>query len=232
MPTVVPVPTLKRESDLWAAGTRYVAGIDEAGRGALAGPVVAAAVVLSPDATFTGVWTEVRDSKLLNPQQREALDPEIRQHAAAYSIGAATAAEIDQVGIVPATRRAMVRAIHGLAIEPAHLLIDWVELPELNILQTCWARAESECVSVAAASILAKVARDRMLVELDARFPDFGFARHKGYFTEEHRTLLARHGPCPEHRRSFAPVAQWRTLFEVTVDHSPQGTDADGDGPA
>lgn len=208
-------PDLTREKALWAVGCHHVAGIDEAGRGALAGPVVAAAVVLPQYASVAGVWTQVRDSKLLSPKRRESLEADIRSQAAAWAVGRASAAEVDRSGVAAATRVAMTRAIHALDVEPSHLLIDWVRLPDVGIAQTSWAKADRHSVSVAAASILAKVHRDRLLMDIDPEYPAYGFYRHKGYGTARHLAALSEHGPCPEHRLSFAPVAQCRSLFDL-----------------
>jgi ribonuclease HII len=220
------VPDLTREQALWSAGSRWVAGLDEAGRGALAGPVVAGVVVLPPHSSCAGAWRQVRDSKLLSPAERERLEILIRTEAAACAIGAVSADEVDRCGIAAATRMAMACALDALPMRADHLLIDWVHLPEVDIPQTSWAKADMVSVSVAAASILAKVGRDRLLVEMDAAYPAYGFARHKGYGTEQHRVALAEHGPCAMHRMSFAPVAQCRSLFDLE-DASP---DADALG--
>jgi ribonuclease HII len=209
-------PNLEYEQALWAAGIRLVAGVDEAGRGALAGPLVAAAVVLPPDTGGSGIWSQVRDSKLLTPTRRQELALEIQSRSAAWAVGVVSAADVDECGVSVATRTAMGRAVNGLRSEPAHLLIDWMRLPDLAIAQTSWAKADGCSVSVAAASILAKVHRDRLLVEIDVAYPAFGFERHKGYGTPQHLSALSEHGPCPEHRLSFAPVARWRSLFDLS----------------
>lgn len=208
-----PAPSLEYEARLWEAGHRHVAGLDEAGRGALAGPVVAAAVVLPPQSPLDGIWARVRDSKQLKPAERAALAAEIRRAAQAWAVAAVPAAEIDQMGIGPATRLAMYRALATLAVPPDYLLIDWVKLRQVNIPQESLPRADERIVTVAAASILAKVHRDELLVELDRQFPHYGFAAHKGYGTRSHREALARHGPCPVHRFSFAPLARPATFF-------------------
>ena len=213
------IPNLIREQALWTAGMRWVAGLDEAGRGALAGPVVAGVVVLPPHSTFAGVWTQVRDSKLLTAAERARLEILIRAESAACAVGAVSADKVDRYGIAEATRMAMARALDALPMRAEHLLIDWVQLPAVDIPQTAWAKADMVSVSVAAASILAKAGRDRILVEMDAVYPAYGFARHKGYGTEQHRAALAEHGPCAVHRLSFAPVAQCRSLFDT--EHVP-----------
>jgi ribonuclease HII len=128
----------------------------------------------------------------------------------------ASAAEVDQYGVAAATRMAMGRAVNALSVKPAHLFIDWMRLPDLKTAQTNWAKADEHSVSVAAASILAKVHRDRLLAEIGVSYPVFGFQRHKGYGTPDHLAALSEHGPCPEHRLSFAPVARWRSLFDLS----------------
>lgn len=181
-----------------------VAGVDEAGRGPLAGPVVAAAVIFPPGVTIQGL----RDSKQLTPARREILAPKIRERAAAFALGSAEVAEIDALNILRASLLAMSRAVAALAIAPSEVLVDGNHLPEL----CCEARAviggDRLIPAVSAASILAKVARDSIMAELDRRYPQYGFARHKGYATEAHRQALKTHGPCVVHRRSFAPVRE------------------------
>ncbi len=212
-------PSLAYESARWAEGYRCVAGIDEAGRGALAGPVVAAAVALPPGTVLAAdglPWSQVRDSKQLAPARRETLFDAVQQHALACAIGCVDAATIDSIGIAAATRRAMQEAVVALAPASDALIIDWVKLPSVNLPQQSFIKADQRVVSVAAASILAKVYRDRLLVELGARYPAYGFAQHKGYGTAQHRAAIATHGPCPVHRHTFAPIAQPRTLFAPT----------------
>jgi ribonuclease HII len=207
------IPSLGMEQQLWAAGYRYIAGVDEAGRGALAGPVVAAAVVIGPESAEQSPWHLVRDSKQLAPPQRTRLEASIKAVAVAWGIGCVPAAVIDQIGIAAATRQAMAQAIQSLTPAPDYLLIDWVRLPLVNIPQHCAAKADATMVSVAAASILAKVHRDRLMVALDAEHPAYGFAAHKGYGAAAHLAALTHLGPCPEHRHSFAPIAQAPGLF-------------------
>lgn len=214
-------PDLAHEIELWQAGYRAVAGVDEAGRGALAGPVVAAAVMVPCHAPLAGVWAQVRDSKQLQPAVRERLAEQIQAAAAGWGVGVVGAAVIDQIGIAAATRRAMAQAIASLAPAPDALLIDWVRLPLVNLPQRCLPKADTRIVSVAAASILAKVTRDRLLVAAHARFPAYGFAAHKGYGTRAHLAALAECGPCVEHRRSFAPVAAAPTLFDTRTGDAP-----------
>lgn len=209
------IPDLKTERSLWAQGLRHVAGIDEAGRGALAGPVVAGAVIVDADACDAPVWSAVRDSKQLTPARRAALAPQIEAAALAWAVGVVEAATIDEVGIAPATRLAMSAAVEALAPRPRYLLIDWVRLPLVNIPQQSLAKADQHIASVAAASILAKVHRDRIMVELGERYAAYGFAAHKGYGAAAHLAALAQWGPSPVHRHSFAPIAQPATLFDL-----------------
>ncbi|MBK8900204.1 MAG: ribonuclease HII [Anaerolineaceae bacterium] len=184
-----------------------IAGIDEAGRGALAGPVVAAAVILPLNDSIAAQLLGVNDSKQLTAARREALFDRICQHALAFGIGLEPAAVIDQIGILPANKLAMGTAVAQLTPRPEFLLIDGrIRLPQLNIPQTAVVRGDSQSLSIAAASILAKVTRDRLMVELDRHYPAYGFAQHKGYGTEFHRAAIAQFGPCPEHRHSFAPI--------------------------
>ncbi len=181
-----------------------VAGVDEAGRGPLAGPVVAAAVILRPGVTIEGL----KDSKQLTPARRETLALEIRERAVAFALGSAEVAEIDALNILRASLLAMSRAVAALATAPSEVLVDGNHLPELR----CQARAviggDRRIPAVSAASILAKVARDAIMADLDRRYPQYGFARHKGYATAVHRQALKTHGPCAVHRLSFAPVRE------------------------
>ncbi len=184
-----------------------MAGLDEAGRGAWAGPVVAAAVVFPPDEPrLTRHLAGVRDSKLLTPERREALLETIREHAVAVAVGAVPPAEIDAVGIVPATRRAMALALQALLPPADFLLIDHLTLPDLTLPQHSLPKGDLTVLSIAAASIVAKVSRDRLMVDSDAQYPGYGFARHKGYGTPEHQLALTSHGACAIHRHSFAPL--------------------------
>lgn len=208
-------PDLSQEQRLWEAGYRAVAGVDEAGRGAWAGPVVAAAVILPPAATHAGVWSLVRDSKLLDPATREALAQHIRQAALAWAVASASPREIDRLGIAAATRLAMARAIQALTPTPDYLLVDWVHLDRITLPQERFVQGDRHIVSIAAASILAKVHRDRYMVRLHAAYPRYDFQRHKGYGTAAHQTALDRYGPSPVHRHSFAPIAQRTTLFDL-----------------
>jgi ribonuclease HII len=201
------LPSLAHEQRAWAAGHRYVAGLDEAGRGAWAGPVVAAAVVLpAHDPQILQKLRGVRDSKMLSAPRREALSALIQAHALAWAIGVVPAVEIDVQGIVPATRKAMALALQSLAPAADYLLIDHLRLPDLPLPQHSLPKGDAQVLSIAAASILAKVSRDRMMVNFDGQFPGYAFAQHKGYGTAQHRAALLTRGPCAIHRRSFAPV--------------------------
>lgn len=202
-------PDLKFEQ-LFAAelGVCWIAGVDEAGRGALAGPVFAAAVMLplGKDGEPNSL-SEVQDSKLLSPASRQRLFELICEHAAAYAISSASAGWIDEYGILSATRKAMTEAVSGLSPAAQAVLVDGpLRLIGGNIPQRPVVRGDRQSLSIAAASILAKVSRDRYMVELGERFPQYGFRSHKGYGTAEHLAALGRLGPCPEHRRSFAPL--------------------------
>jgi ribonuclease HII len=179
------------------------AGVDEAGRGPLAGPVVAAAVILDDKKRILGL----ADSKVLTPLQRDKLYDKIREKALCCSVGLATVEEIDTLNIFHATMLAMKRAVEGLRLKPVKVLVDGNRLPQLGILSEAIVDGDAKVRSISAASILAKVTRDRMLVELHDQFPQYGFAAHKGYSTPEHLEALRVHGPCVHHRRHFAPVA-------------------------
>lgn len=201
-------PGIEHERKWWQAGFSLVAGLDEAGRGAWAGPVVAAAVILPMCEEIPEALAEVNDSKLLSPAQRERLFPIIIRHAICYGIGAMPAQEIDRIGIVPATRAAMLAAVKSLCPQPHALLIDSLKLPECDYPQQVIVRGDRLSLSIAAASILAKVTRDRWMQQAEAAFAGYGFAQHKGYGTREHIHALSTLGPCELHRCSYAPVAQ------------------------
>lgn len=184
-----------------------VAGVDEAGRGPLAGPVVAAAVILHPQRPIEGL----DDSKKLSRLRREALAGDIRHRAVAWSVAWADAAEIDALNILAATMLAMRRAILGLAVRPAGVRVDGNRLPDLRmgdrrIAGEAIVGGDAEVPAISAASIIAKTTRDEIMRHMDHLYPQYGFARHKGYGTEVHRARLEEHGPCAQHRRSFAPV--------------------------
>lgn len=192
-----------RGASLSNAMSMLIAGVDEAGRGPLAGPVVAAAVILDAAHPVLGL----ADSKKLSPVRRERLALEIRAGALAWAVGRAEVAEIDAINILQATLLAMQRAVMALAVAPTQVLVDGNRCPPLRYPCSAIVRGDATVPVISAASILAKVARDAELRRLDALYPEYGFARHKGYPTLAHRQALRRYGPCPEHRRSFAPVA-------------------------
>ncbi|MCL5262770.1 MAG: ribonuclease HII [Acidobacteria bacterium] len=192
-----------------AKGAALIAGVDEVGRGALFGPVVAAAVILPPKTRLPGL----RDSKLLKPSAREHLAAHIQSLALAISIAEIDAATIDRVNIYQATRLAMTAAVSRLSPAPDHLLIDAMRIDH-PCPQTSIVYGDALSISIASASVVAKVYRDRLMCQLDAQFPQYGLARHKGYGTAEHRAAILEHGPSPLHRKSFAPVAQ-SNLFET-----------------
>jgi ribonuclease HII len=193
--------TLKFEKKAWEAGARLIAGVDEVGRGSLFGPVVAAAVILDPSYRIRGL----RDSKLLLPDRREILAERIREHAIAWTVAAVDAARIDQINIYHASRLAMLEAVQQLRPVPDHLLIDALRL-DCDLPQRAIIHGDALSASIAAASIIAKVERDRLLREWDPVFPVYGLASNKGYSTPYHIAALREHGPSPLHRQSFAPV--------------------------
>jgi len=191
----------------------WIAGIDEAGRGPLAGPVIAAAVILDPNNPILGL----KDSKLLNVQQREVLFVEICEKALAFAVGRGEVAEIDSINILQASLLAMQRAAQGLRIMPTLALIDGNKAPKLPYETQTIIDGDASEPCISAASILAKVTRDREMILLDQQYPDYGFAKHKGYATPEHRAALKKYGPCDIHRRSFAPVATFYLQHEEAV---------------
>lgn len=207
------------ETDAHARGFQRLAGVDEAGRGPLAGPVVAGAVVFEP-----GVFNpDITDSKLLSPKKRELLAEWIKGRASSWAVGVADSREIDDLNILRASLLAMARAVRGLKVTPDYLMIDGpYSIPSASLVENGgnggdWASAPPQravkggdrlCFSIAAASIIAKVARDRMMVDLDALYPEYGFASHKGYRSRRHAAALIQYGPCPIHRRSFRPVRE------------------------
>ncbi len=196
-----------RETQAIARGLWPLAGVDEVGRGPLAGPVVAAAVILDPQAVPDGL----DDSKNLSAARREELFALIAQSALAIGVASATATEIDAINIRQATLLAMRRAVAALALQPACVLVDGNDPPRLGCPCDCVIGGDAQIASIAAASIVAKVTRDAMMARLCARYPAYGFSAHSGYGTPRHRAALQAHGPCPEHRYSFAPVkGVWR----------------------
>jgi ribonuclease HII len=204
LPAVSCVPDWEWERRSWHEGWRWVAGVDEAGRGPLAGPVVAAAVILPRELELEGL----RDSKILPAPVREELYDRIVAQAVCWAVGWSEPEEIDRVNILQATYLAMARAVEALEIAPCGALIDGRPVRGLPCDHTALVDGDARCVSIAAASVVAKVTRDRLMRGLDERHPGYGFARHKGYTTPEHLRELRRLGPCACHRRSFAPVAE------------------------
>ena len=211
MSTAVPKPRIKivkapltmdLENHLAAVCKGMVCGVDEAGRGPWAGPVTAAAVILNPDDIPEGL----NDSKALTEKRREALMPVIKDKALAWGIGHASVEEIDELNILKATQLAMQRAVAALSITPAGALIDGNYKFDLPCKVDTAVGGDGKSLSIAAASILAKTTRDHLLVELDAQYPQYGFARHKGYGSALHREALANYGPCAVHRKSYAPI--------------------------
>lgn len=195
------------ERGFWDKGMPHVAGVDEVGRGPLAGPVVAVACILPPDFDDTGI----NDSKLLHPHQRLDLFPRISQSAITWSIGVISPEDIDRHNILGATFLAMRQALERLRVQPDAVIVDGKFLiPEVTCPQRAVIDGDHLCVSVGCASILAKEIRDRIMEEFDAEYPGYGFARHKGYATAEHLEMLQKLGPSPIHRRSFAPVRDWQ----------------------
>jgi ribonuclease HII len=199
------IPSFAEEKRLEAQGYRRIAGIDEVGRGALAGPVVAAAVILP--CHIDAPWlNQVKDSKQLSPARRQLLFHHIHEVAIAIGIGMARHEVIDTQGIIKATRLAMKLAIDQLSPPPESLLIDYMLLPEVPLPQKGITGGDSLCFSIACASIIAKVARDQLMIEFDGTYPGYGLAQHKGYGTKKHLACLNRLGPSPIHRQSFRPV--------------------------
>ena len=216
-------PDLVFERELWKSGLKTIAGLDEAGRGALAGPVAVGAVILPNDPSLllghrpaknrradshrpdAGVLSAVRDSKQMTALQRECTAPRIKQFALAWGVGFASSDEIDSEGIVRATRLAALRALQELPVFPDYLLTDFrLELPQLDISQTALVKGDVRCLSIAAASVLAKTARDALMCEMDLQIPGYGLAKHKGYGTLAHRQAVLRLGCSPIHRKSFS----------------------------
>ncbi len=200
---------------LFQQGYCFVAGVDEAGRGCLAGPVVAAAVILPLPLDGEGLarFAGVRDSKQLTPQARDSLYDTIMQHAVAVAVGTGAVELIDSQNILQATKHAMCEAIARLSPPPQALLLDAVRLPTVPLPQRSIIKGDALCLSIAAASIIAKVTRDRLMLALHEQYPLYGFSQHKGYGTEQHLAALKQHGPCPIHRRSFSPVREQFGLF-------------------
>lgn len=195
---------LVEEKKLWKKGYLLLAGIDEAGRGPLAGPVIAGACILPAKFNLPGL----NDSKMLTESKRERLFKQIQNQAIDYAIGSAEPAEIDALNILQATKLAMKRSIEGLKVRPHYLLIDALRLPDIELPQLPLIGGDHLSASIAAASILAKVTRDRLMVQLHSLYPEYTFSKNKGYGTSEHMQVLKRLGPCPLHRKSFTPIKQ------------------------
>jgi len=193
-----------RQATLPWQTTGLIAGVDEAGRGPLAGPVLAAAVILDDLHPISGL----ADSKTLTPSRRERLYDEIRAKALCCAVAQASVAEIEQLNILQATLLAMRRAVVGLRLSPKLVLVDGNRLPVLPMQAEAVVRGDARVAAISAASILAKVTRDRWCEDYDRVFPQYGFSKHKGYGVEQHLTALGQHGVCPEHRKTFAPVAE------------------------
>jgi ribonuclease HII len=202
------LPTLQFEQGLRADGHRLIAGVDEVGRGSWAGPVVAAAVILPECPDLSDILAGVRDSKQVPEPARGPLAELILGTALAVGVGWSSHHVIDRDGLGPANRRALLRAVLALPVEPDALILDHFRLPECDLPQLAMPRGDCCSLSIAAASIVAKVFRDRWMVRCHRRFPHYGFASNKGYGTRAHREALAQHGPCSLHRRSFAPIAE------------------------
>lgn len=199
-----PTPDLTFESALWEGGLLHIAGLDEAGRGALAGPVAVGAVILPNVSTLSLTLGGLRDSKLMTPLERSRLAPLIQASARTWGVGFASAEEIDALGIVPATRLAASRALTALTIFPDYLLTDFrLELPELDLPQSAIVKGDQRSLSIAAASVLAKTSRDDLMRELDVQYPGYGLGKHKGYGTQVHRTAILRLSYSPIHRKTF-----------------------------
>lgn len=206
-PITIPVsPDLAYESALWGAGILRVAGVDEAGRGAWAGPVSAGAVILPPEPGIQEKLAAVRDSKQMTARARIYWADVIKAHALAWGVGFAASSEIDAMGIAPASRLAMTRALSECCVTAEHLLLDAFRLPESSLPQTALIKGDARSLSIAAASVLAKTARDALMERLDEEYPGYGFARHKGYGTESHHSALEALGPCAIHRFCYAPI--------------------------
>ncbi|HLV99602.1 MAG TPA: ribonuclease HII [Ktedonobacterales bacterium] len=212
VPAVRITPTLEEEERLVLQGHTLIAGLDEAGRGCLAGPVVAAAAILPLADDCLRLFAGVRDSKQLSVAQRERLYAVVIERAVGVGVGVVSVASIDRYNILRATRLAMQQALSALPVRPSYLLLDALKLPAVSLPQLALIKGDARCLSIAAASIIAKVTRDRLMQTLDEQYPGYGFAQHKGYGTAEHKLALARLGPSPAHRRTFAPV---RALLET-----------------
>lgn len=203
---IAPGPDFSFESLLWDRGVRFVAGVDEAGRGALAGPVAAGVIVFDIACVDTTKLSGVRDSKKMTARARSAWASRLPGFAISSGVGFASAEEIDRLHIVPATRLAIQRALEALSVVPEHILIDYLVLPEIDLPQTTIVKGDNLSLSIAAAAVLAKTARDQFMIEQHRSYPEYAFHLHKGYGTLAHRQAIIKHGPCPIHRYTFAPL--------------------------
>jgi ribonuclease HII len=204
-------PTFAAERAVWRSGISLIAGVDEVGRGPLAGPVAAGAVILPAGTRIAGRFrwlAHARDSKQLSPSARDELSALIWRHAVAAAVAFVPAESIDHIGIAEASRQAMIGAVGDLSVRPGHLLIDALRLPACSLQQTPIIDGDATSLSIACASIIAKVARDRVMDQHDLIYPGYGFYRNKGYGTADHMRSLRELGPCRQHRRSFAPVRE------------------------
>jgi len=206
-PSLIPqTPDLSFEESFWKAGILSIAGIDEAGRGCLAGPVTAAAVILPRSQDLPDLFSGIQDSKRLSKEAREREQKVIEKNSLDWGVGYASNLEIDQYGIVPATRLAVSRALVELNKQPEHLLVDYIVLPDNSLPQTRLVKGDARSLSIAAASILAKTHRDALMVSLAEKYPAYDLGSNKGYGTAAHREAIQKFGPTPLHRMSFAPI--------------------------
>ncbi len=205
---VYKTPTLEYELSAYRHGYKFIAGIDEVGRGPIAGPVVSAALVFDLGIDFDRI-SYIRDSKQLSDTQRRRIVDELDHEGVDYGLGMVYASDIDEIGIVPATKRSMIKAVAELRMQPDFLLIDAVHLSEINIVQKPIIKGDQRCLSIAAASVVAKVHRDNLMIAADEEYPGYGFAQHKGYPTKSHIQKLIELGPSPIHRVSFEPVRRY-----------------------
>ena len=207
-------PDLTFERKLWDEGLCFVAGVDEAGRGALARPVAAGVVVLPSDfLNLAERLKGVKDSKVMTPKDRDTWALAIKEVAVAWGVGFTSAHEIDRIGIVPATYLAVKHALAQVTCSVEHILVDYLTLPEVEVPQTPLVKGDARSLSIAAAAILAKTTRDALLVKMDGAFPGYDFASNKGYATKAHRMAINNLGPCAQHRRSFSPITAYYSLF-------------------
>ena len=211
------MPDFTLEAAFHAQGYHLVAGVDEAGRGPLAGPVTAAAVILPPDLDANAEWlASIDDSKRLTTTRRESAAKCIRSHVLAFAVKHVVSEEIDDIGIGPAVLQAMFAAVSALQPAPDAILFDWIPLKQCPLPYQTVVKGDAKSLSIAAASILAKVARDEIMIRADQQYPGYGFARHKGYATAQHLRCLSELGPTPIHRRSFSPLRQSRLLQDAS----------------